>query len=55
MQNIYHPKKLANHLPFGADERRDEEGQAEEAVHPVLEGRFVGTGGGPRGGVAFRP
>ena len=41
-------------LPFGADERCDEEGQAEEAVHPVLEGGFVGAGGGPGRRVAFR-
>ena len=47
-QNYLSPSKdLAKCLPFGADERCDEEGQAEEAVHPVLEGRFVGTGGGP--------
>ena len=39
----------SNDVPFGGNDGGDEEGQAEEAVHPVLEGGFVGPGGRPGG------
>ena len=46
---IYQRSKTSRNVPFGADEGRDEEGQPEQPVHPVLEGGLVGPGGRPRG------
>ena len=50
--NYLSPSRTSQHqndVPFGGNDGGDEEGQAEEAVHPVLEGGFVGPGGRPGG------
>ena len=53
MQTIYRPQEPrkinTTYVPFGGNDGGDEEGQAEEAVHPVLGGGFVGPGGRPGG------